>query len=134
MTLILFWAIRCGKARFFTYFNNLIDSGKKLLMSSHLSVNGLRPQLADLSSRLRACGTLRLEELDDNGLVLALISRAESRGMQLSENAANYIITHCPRDAQVLFQFLETLDRRSLQAQRKLTIPFIKEVLNEYAF
>ena len=70
-----------------------------------------------------------LTGLSDRGLGVALRSRAKARGMVLNEAVSNYLVTHYPRDTRTLFKLLEMLDRQSLEAQRKLTIPFIKEVL-----
>jgi DnaA family protein len=42
---------------------------------------------------------------------------------------ARYILHRGPRRLDELFIILETLDRASLIAQRRLTIPFVKQVL-----
>jgi DnaA family protein len=55
--------------------------------------------------------------------------RAERRGMILNEDVGKFILTHCPRHMSTLFAALDALDKMSLAAQRKLTIPFVKEVL-----
>ncbi len=55
--------------------------------------------------------------------------RAERRGMTLVEEVGKYILTHCPRHMSTLFAALDVLDKASLAAQRKLTIPFVKSVL-----
>jgi DnaA family protein len=49
--------------------------------------------------------------------------------MTLSEEVAKYILTHCPRHTRTLLAALDALDKASLAAKRRLTIPFVKEVL-----
>mgnify|MGYP001567375959 CR=1 FL=1 len=40
-----------------------------------------------------------------------------------------YILNHYPRHMGILFVALDKLDKASLAAQRRLTIPFVKTVL-----
>jgi DnaA family protein len=47
----------------------------------------------------------------------------------LPDEVANFIIQRVPRDMNALFNLLDRLDRASLQEKRKLTIPFVKQVL-----
>jgi DnaA family protein len=49
--------------------------------------------------------------------------------MTLNEDVGKFILTHCPRHMSTLFAALDVLDKMSLAAQRKLTIPFVKEIL-----
>ena len=50
--------------------------------------------------------------------------------LELPETTGQYLLTHYPRELRFLCEQLDTLDRASLVEQRKLTIPFIKSVLN----
>ena len=43
---------------------------------------------------------------------------------------AQYIFNRCTRDFSSLFHVLDKLDKQSLQQKRKLTIPFVKEVMS----
>jgi chromosomal replication initiation ATPase DnaA len=42
------------------------------------------------------------------------------------------MFNHLPRDMAMFAQVLTKLDVTSLAAQRRLTIPFVREVLDEY--
>ena len=48
----------------------------------------------------------------------------------LPDETANFLLTRLARDMHTLFEALDLLDKASLQAQRNLTIPFVKEILN----
>lgn len=113
----------------FHLFNRLRDHGKSLLISSHTSPPSLPILLADLKSRLLGCVVYHIESLADNGKVEALRMRAAVRGFELSEDVANFIIKRASRDTVALFHMLNQLDDASLQEKRKLTIPFVKEIL-----
>lgn len=123
----------CGNAEWerqlFHLFNNLKDAGHTLLISSHQSPPELTIELPDLRSRVLSGATFRVDSLDDYGKKHALTKRAEERGLQLSDEVATYILTRASRDTNALFNLLDRLDDASLQMQRKLTIPFVKETL-----
>ena len=72
---------------------------------------------------------MRLEPLDDVQKRDALRERARSLGLELAAGAADYLQRHYGRDLSGQLQRLETLDHASLAAGRRLTVPFIKQVL-----
>jgi DnaA family protein len=55
--------------------------------------------------------------------------RARQRGFELPDDVAHYLLRRAPRDPASLFALLDRLDYASLAAQRKLTIPFVRELL-----
>jgi DnaA family protein len=71
----------------------------------------------------------KLHALSDDEKLNCLMMRAKRRGIGLSEEVGKYILTHCPRHMGTLFTVLDALDKASLAAKRRLTIPFVKEVL-----
>ncbi|MCE8001751.1 DnaA regulatory inactivator Hda [Billgrantia ethanolica] len=113
----------------FHAFNRLRDAGKRLVMSASAAPRQLPVALPDLASRLTWGVTFQLQRLDDSERLQALQLRARIRGMQLSEEVARYILHRGPRRLDELFDELAVLDRASLSAQRKLTIPFVKQAL-----
>ncbi|WP_207062031.1 DnaA regulatory inactivator Hda [Motiliproteus sp. SC1-56] len=113
----------------FHLFNRLRDAGCALLVAADAPPRRLRIRLPDLASRLSWGLVFQLHGLDDAGKVQALQLRAHARGIQLSEEAALYILHRSPRQMSALFALLERLDSASLSAKRRVTIPFIKETL-----
>ncbi|WP_075186092.1 DnaA regulatory inactivator Hda [Teredinibacter haidensis] len=113
----------------FHLFNRLRDGGKSLLVSSHTSPPSLPILLPDLKSRMLGCEIYHIEGLTDEGKKEALKMRAAARGMELSGEVASFILNRASRDTAELFYLLNQLDDASLQEKRKLTIPFVKEVL-----
>lgn len=113
----------------FHAFNRLRDAGKRLVIVAEAPPRQLPVKLPDLASRLTWGMTFHLQGLDDAGRLAALRLRALGRGMQLPDEVARYILHRGPRRLEALFATLEALDRASLSAQRKLTIPFVKQAL-----
>ena len=59
--------------------------------------------------------------------------RAAQRGLQLPYETSEYLLKRMPRDMRSLFEILDQLDEASLVAQRRLTIPFIRDALEKHA-
>ena len=113
----------------FHLFNRLRDAGKPLLLAATASPRELPIALPDLQSRLTLALVFQLHSLSDEDKLRALQLRASRRGLHLTEEVGRFILTRGERSMSALFELLERLDQASLQAQRKLTIPFLKETL-----
>lgn len=115
---------------FFHFFNRLRDSGKTtLIVAADISPRGLPIQLPDLKSRLSWGVVFHLQPLPDDEKWIALQLRAKVRGIELNEEVGRFLLRRCGRNMSVLYQILDQLDNASLAAQRKITIPFVKAVL-----
>jgi DnaA family protein len=57
--------------------------------------------------------------------------RAAQRGLELPEDTARYLLRRFPRDMRSLGKLLDDIDTASLSAQRRLTVPFVREILGE---
>ena len=86
-------------------------------------------ELPDLKSRLTLALVFQLQGLSDEDKLRALQLRASRRGLHLTDEVGRFILTRGSRSMAALFELLDKLDQASLQAQRKLTIPFLKETL-----
>ncbi len=115
----------------FHLFNRVRDQGGHLLVSADRSPASLQPALPDLASRLSWGLCYRILPLDEADRRLALMQAAQQRGLQLPEDTADYLLRRCPRDLGSLLALLDRLDRASLAAQRRLTIPFVRGELSD---
>ncbi len=113
----------------FDLFNRLRDSKTRFLVAAANPPRALGIQLPDLVSRLGWGLVFQVNPLADSEKVAALKLRARHRGFDLSDEVARFIIHRGTRDMGNLFSLLHKLDSASLRAKRKLTIPFIKEVM-----
>ena len=55
--------------------------------------------------------------------------RAQRRGFTLSNAVARYLMTRQARHPAHLFAVLDSLDRGTLAARRRLTIPLLRELM-----
>lgn len=118
------------ESELFHLFNRMKSAKHKLIIAANAPARELPIQLADLSSRLQWGLTLHLHNMADTEKQFALQMRAKARGLELNDEVAQYLIQRLTRDTNELFWQLQRLDNASLQEQRKLTIPFVKKVLN----
>ena len=113
----------------FHTFNRLRDNGKRLLLGGHCNPRQLGLRLPDLQSRFNGSLVLQVQPLDDAGKARALCARAGNLGMDMSDDVARFILSRWSRDTHNLFACLRCLDRLSLEQQRRLSIPFVKQAL-----
>lgn len=114
----------------FHLFNRLQASQKKLLIGGHVSPLQAEIKLADLQSRLNSGLTLNIIPLTEEQKVMALSQRAEAFGLELSDEVIKFLLLHVDRSTGNLFRILQQLNAETLSEKRKLTIPFVKKVLN----
>lgn len=113
----------------FNLFNDIENEGGCLVMSANGPPAAMAFGLADLRSRAGAASVYQLHALGDDERLSALKLHAAARGLELTDPAARYLLTRVRRDMAGLYDRLDALDRASLAAQRKLTIPLIRETL-----
>ncbi|OBW91180.1 DNA replication protein [Gallibacterium genomosp. 3] len=115
----------------FDLFNRIKERSQTLLlMSANEPAQQLAINLPDLRSRLTWGETYQLAELSDEKKAFVLQQAARKRGLELPDEVAKFLLNRLDRDLTYLFSILDKLDKASLQAQRKLTIPFVKEQLH----
>lgn len=113
----------------FDLYNRMIEQNKCLIITGDQSVAQLNISLPDLVSRLSWGLTEQLKPLSDKEKSFALQYRAQQRGLYISDDVASFLINRLSRDMTSLLAALEQLDQASIREQRRITIPFIKDVL-----
>ncbi|HEX7026281.1 MAG TPA: DnaA regulatory inactivator Hda [Gammaproteobacteria bacterium] len=112
----------------FSLINRCRGKGTRLVFAAGANIHELGLRLPDLASRLSWGPVFQIKPLGDDGKLLVLQGRAQRRGIELSDEVGLYMLRRFPRDIRFLCDVLDTLDRASLAAQRRVTIPFIKAV------
>jgi len=113
----------------FDLYNRMVEQNKCLIITGDQSVAQLNISLPDLVSRLSWGLTEQLKPLTDKEKSFALQYRAQQRGLYISDDVASFLINRLSRDMTSLLAALEQLDQASIREQRRITIPFIKDVL-----
>ncbi|MGX5201660.1 DnaA regulatory inactivator Hda [Aliikangiella sp. IMCC44632] len=115
----------------FNLYNELKADHKHLIIFSNAAPAQTQFNLADLNSRLSAMEIYKLEALSDTGKISLFQSRATHRGLDIPAEVAKFILSRYSRSVADLVEILDTLDRSSMMLQRKVTIPLVKEILDQ---
>jgi DnaA family protein len=116
---------------FFRFYNRHWELQHHLIMSASKPVALLDYSLPDVKTRLSWGLCLKISGLNDEQQLAALTMKAQAMGLELTTRTANYLLTRCVRDLPSLWNFLDKIDHATLSAQRKPTIPLIKEILQQ---
>jgi DnaA family protein len=117
----------------FHFHNRARASGAGVMYAARGNPAALGLQLPDLVTRLGQCVRLALEPLDDAGRREVLRQRGARRGLELDDAVLDYLLRRVDRDLGSLTKLLERIDRASLAAQRRITIPFLRTLLQDGA-
>lgn len=108
------------------------EQGGALLLAARTPLAAQRWALADFASRLRGMAQhVLLQPLADSDVHDVLAQRARDCGLEMSADVLDYLLRRLPRDLATLVTTIENLDQAALTAQRRLTIPFVRQLLAE---
>ena len=113
----------------FDFHNRARPAGIRVLYTARDVPAEIGLVLPDLRSRLSQCTRVMLVPLDDDGRREVLRERAQRRGLVLEDAAIDWLLTRTDRDLGRLVTVFEQLDRASLAAQRRISVPFLRSVL-----
>jgi DnaA-homolog protein len=117
-----------AQAALFNFFN---QRGEASLFMTGSQASRDLPVRRDLSTRVGSGLTYQMKPLSDAEKQAALLAHAGSRGMALAEGIAGYLLRHGRRDMRSLIAMLDAIDRYSLEAGRPVTLPMVREALNQ---
>ena len=113
----------------FHFHNRAREGGATVLYAASAGPAVLPLTLPDLRTRLAQCIRLTLQPLDEAARRDVLRARAARRGLDLEDAVLDYLLRRVERDLGSLTALLDRLDRASLAAQRRITVPFLRGVL-----
>jgi len=116
----------------FVCYNEVRDAGGRLLAAGKVPPAQL-PLRPELLTRLAWGLVYQVHALTDREKSLALEQHARARGLHLPTEVSAYLLRHERRDLPSLMAMLDALDRYSLEAQRPITVPLLRELLQASA-
>ena len=115
----------------FHLINSIQSRGGKLLISSSKMPNTLSLGLKDLESRLQSFSKTRIKEPDDSLVMALLLKYFNDRQIHIKHSNLAYIATRINRTYSAIYEFVNSVDHKSLVLNTKVTRPLIDAVLNE---
>ena len=89
------------------------------------------PLREDLRTRLGWGHVFALQPLDEAAARATLRREADRRGIFLSDDVMDHLLTRFPRDLSHLMGLLDRLDAFALSRSRAVTVPLLKLMLTE---
>jgi len=114
----------------FKVFEELRSCDGRLIVTASVPMAQAGFKLRDLASRLASGPTWKLQTLSDEEKLIALQLRARWRGLELTDEVGNYLLRRTERSNSALFSLLDQLDSAALVAQRRLTVPLVRSVID----
>ncbi len=114
----------------FNLFNQVREQGGVLVAAGALPPAALTVR-EDLRTRLGWGLIYQVHGLSDAEKIAALEQAAAARSLALSAGVLPWLMTHFRRDMPSLIALLDALDRYSLETKRPVTLPLLKELLQE---
>ncbi|MBT2116049.1 DnaA regulatory inactivator Hda [Dyella sp. LX-66] len=115
----------------FDVYNQARAEGLAMLFAAEAIPAQLGLGLPDLRSRLGACQQAVLKPLDDAERRAVLKGQAAGRGIELDDTVLDWLFARYARDLGALLDLLDKLDKASLAAQRRITVPFLRGFLKD---
>ncbi len=117
---------------FFNFFNVHRDNNKHLLLSAHCPPKFLSIQLPDLKTRMSWGLTLKLKALTEEQQLNALMFKANDLGFKIPLTVGRFLMSHYARDLPSIWQLLDKIEHATLAEKRKITIPFLKQIMSNH--
>jgi DnaA family protein len=116
----------------FNLFNQIREQGGWLVSTGELPPTRLELR-EDLRTRLGWGLIYQVHGLSDDEKIAALTQAAQGRGLELPPGMLPYLLTHYRRDMPSLSRMLDALDRYSLATKRAITLPLLRDLLQQEA-
>jgi DnaA-homolog protein len=112
----------------FALFNQIRENGA-FMVSTGPVPPAVLPVREDLRTRMGWGLIYQIHGLSDEEKIAALTLAAEARGLTLSATVLPYLLSHFKRDMRSLSTMLDALDQYSLETQRPVTLPLLRDLL-----
>ena len=121
------------EAALFHLLNALKERGGHLLITASRPLTQLKLATPDLRSRLAAGLSASIEAPDDALLRAVMLKHCADRQIKLPPEVLDYLLVRMERSFAAAAELTERLDTASLQQKRRITLPFVEELLKEWA-
>ena len=116
----------------FHILNYSLECNTKLLLTTEKIFSELSFKLPDLKTRLQSFPVANIYAPDDEFLKALLVKQFLERDIIVAPDVIEYIIKHIPRDTISVSFLVEQADLLSFEEKRRITIPFIKKIIEKF--
>lgn len=119
-----------AQADAFRWFVDAASAGVQIVAAGRLPPVDL-PLREDLRTRLGWGPTFAVQPLGEAQVRAVLRREADRRGIFLADEVMDYVLARFTRDLRHLMQLLDHLDRFALARSRHVTVPLVRQMLDE---
>lgn len=112
----------------FDLYNRSRADGATMVFAASEPPPALALKLPDLVSRLSACTQWQIRPLDEEVRRQVVRDLAGARGLELDQAVLDWLFTRRARDLGTLVGLLDRIDHAALAAQRRVTVPFLRNL------
>ena len=115
----------------FHIINYASECNTKLLLTSEKKFSELNFKLPDLKTRLQSFPVANIYSPDDEFLKALLVKQFLERDIIVAPDVIEYIVKHIPRETSSVAFVVEQADLHSFEEKHRITIPFIKKIIEK---
>lgn len=113
----------------FHLLNAVREAGKRLLIVSRTAPARWAVTLPDLKSRLAGLPAVEIGMPDDATITAVLVKLFRDRQVEVAPDLVDYIGNRVPRTFGAVQALVDQVDRQALAQNRRITVPFVRDVL-----
>ena len=113
----------------FHLYNALKEGSGTLLVAARTPPARWRIGLADLASRMSALPAVAVRPPDDALIAAVLVKLFADRQLQVDQAVLDYLTARMERSFGAAQTLVDAIDREALAHRRRITVPFVAEVL-----
>lgn len=121
----------CHEIALFHMINHLLLNQGSLLMTSIDPPSLWQVSMPDLASRLAKSIAIRVDPADEDTLSMLLVKQLADRGLEIAPVMQTYILRRIERTPMMIRSLVEHIDETSLTQKRPVSIPMIRDILEE---
>lgn len=115
----------------FHLYNLLRECGGKCVITANIPPTEWSWQLKDAQSRVLSCPSTTILSPDDALLETLLMQRFKNKQILVKYEVVSYVINRIERSFKALDEVVARLDAISLERKRPLTLPLVREVMED---
>ena len=115
----------------FHLLNRIKTESGFVLMTSETAPAGWELELPDLITRLKALPCVQIEPPGDGLMQAVLIKQFADRQLSVAPEVIAYLLKNMERSFAALSRVVQRADELSLEKKRAVTVPLIRQVLDE---
>lgn len=120
-----------GEKGLFHLYNIFKEDGRSFLITLLEPPVRRSFSLPDLASRLRAAPSVAIREPDEQLLGAVLVKLFSDKQIRVGADALHYILPRIERSFEAVRDLVEKADSRAMIEKRKISIPLLRDILNQ---